>query len=195
MGAVAYRQYRTALMRAPLDNPPEVLAGKSRELAVLFGYPKRPADQVIWLENRDLLVGYLNGLSAPRNWGEWLAADAPFRSVYRESAYPLYAYPDGVVSLENPPPLQPGMVQVTLDGHGKLLLFSAVPYGVAEDLNPPVQPEAVFRAAWLDMARFTETAPTLLPQSASDRVRAWKGPHPKLPNTELTVEIASWKAL
>lgn len=193
IGAVAYRQNRTALMRAPLDNPPEVLAHKSRELAVLFGYPKRPADHTIWLENRNQLVEYLNGLPAPRNWAEWLAADAPFRSVYRESAYPLYAYPDGEVTIENPPPLQPGMLQVMLDGHGRLLQFSAVPYGVADELTTPVQPEAVFRAAWLDMARFTETAPTVLPQSASDRVRAWKGPHPKIPNTELTVEIASWK--
>ena len=84
------------------------------------------------------------------------------------------------------------MVQVILDGHGRLLNFSAVPYGVAEELTAPVQPEAIFRAAWLDMARFTETAPTLLPPSASNQVRAWKGPHPKIPNTELRVEIASW---
>jgi len=193
LGTTAYRQYRTALMRTPLDNSPEVLAHKSRELAALFGYPKRPADQAIWLENRDQFVEYLNGLPAPRNWAEWLAADAPIRSTYRESPAPLYAHPDGEVSVENPPPLQPGMVQVILDGNGKLLQFSAVPYGVAEEFAPPVQPEAVFRAAWLDMARFTETAPTELPQSASDRVRAWKGPHPKIPNTELTVEIASWK--
>jgi serine/threonine-protein kinase len=193
MGAVAYRQYRTAMMRAPLDNPPEVLAHKSRELAVLFGYPKRPADQAIWLGNRPGLVGYLNGLPAPRKWDEWLAADAPIQSTYRESPEPLYAHPEGDVSDQNPPPVLPGMVQVILDGHGRLLYFSAVPYGVAEEFAPPVQPDAVFRAAWLDMARFTETAPSPLPPSASDRVRAWKGPHPKIPNTELTVEIASWK--
>jgi serine/threonine-protein kinase len=125
---------------------------------------------------------------------EWLAAEAPFRSVYRESPNPLYAHPDGAVSVDNPPPVTPGMAQVTLDGYGRLLSFSAVPYGLS-DLVPPVQPETVFRAAGLDMAAFTETAPALLPPSASDQLRAWKGPHPKLPKTELTMEIASWKGL
>jgi serine/threonine-protein kinase len=50
----------------------------------------------------------------------------------------------------------------------------------------------VFRAAGLDFANFTETTPQELPVAPADQVRAWKGPHPKVPNTELTVEIASW---
>ena len=192
LGTMAYRQAATALMRAPADSPPEVLAHKSREVAALLGYPKRPADFAVWLEDRGELVHYLSGLPAPRKIDEWLAAEAPFRSVYRESPDPLYARPDGAVSANNPPPVTPGMVQVTLDGNGRLLSFSGVPYGVAGDLDP-VSPETVFRAAGLDMAAFSETAPTLLPPSASDQLRAWKGPHPRLPQTELTMEIASWK--
>ena len=193
VSTLVYRQASSALMRAPMDSPPEVMAHKSREVAALLGYPNRPADYAIWLEHRGELVEYLNRLPAPRKMGEWLAAEAPIRSMYRESPYPLYAHPDGAVSVDNPPPVTPGMVQVILDGNGRLLLFSAVPYGVADDLASPVQPESVFRAAGLDIASFTETAPTLLPQSASDQVRAWKGPHPRIPNTALTVEIASWK--
>src|SRR5262249_29845019 len=53
--------------------------------------------------------------------------------------------------------------------------------------------ENVFHAAGLDMALFTETAPTLLPPSASDQVRAWKGMHPVIPNTPMSLEMASWK--
>jgi serine/threonine-protein kinase len=85
------------------------------------------------------------------------------------------------------------MVTVILDGHGHLLDFSAVPYKDGPNLPQPISPESIFRAAGLDLATFTETPPTLLPESASDELRAWKGPHPKLPNTELTVNIASWR--
>ena len=46
---------------------------------------------------------FRNGLPAPRKWDEWLAADAPIQSSYRESPEPLYAHPDGDVSDENPP--------------------------------------------------------------------------------------------
>jgi hypothetical protein len=193
IGTLAYRQAASALMRAPADSSPDVLAHKSRETATLLGYPRHPADYAIWLEDRGELVRYLNQLPAPGKMDEWLASEAPIRSVYRESPYPLYAHPEGAVSPNNPPPVTPGMVQVTLDGNGRLLAFSAVPYSVADGLVPPVPPETVFHAAGLDMTTFTEIPPTLLPPSASDQLRAWKGPHPQLPNTELTMEIAFWK--
>jgi len=190
---LVYRQAANALMRAPVDSAPEVLAQKSREVAALFGYPRRPADHAIRLENRGELVDYFNRMPAPRKWAEWLGAEAPFRSEYRESLQPLFAYPDGEVSVENPAPVQPGMVQVILDGHGRLLSFSGVPYGVGADLPAPVPLETVFHAAGLEMASFTETTPTLLPPAASDQVRAWKGMHPAIPNTPMSLEIASWK--
>jgi serine/threonine-protein kinase len=56
-----------------------------------------------------------------------------------------------------------------------------------------VQPEAVFRAAGLDMAAFTEVPPSFVPVTASDQLRSWKGPHPKIPGLNLTVDMASWK--
>ena len=190
---VVYRQKRTAFMRAPMDYPPEVLAQKSREMAALFGYPGRPADSTIWLSHRIELVNYLNGLKPPRRMEDWLAADPPVRSTYRESPAPLLARPDGEISADNPPPLLPGMTSVSLAGNGRLLAFGGVPPNVSEPLTPPVEPETVFRAAGLDMARFAETSPTVLPESATEQVRAWKGPHPSLPDTELAMEIGWWK--
>jgi serine/threonine-protein kinase len=95
------------------------------------------------------------------------------------------------VDENNPAPIDPGMVFMQIDGHGLLRDFSAVP----DDESPvtPITAEAVFRAAGLDINTFTETTPTLLPKHAADQLRAWKGPHPKIPNTALTVEIATWK--
>jgi predicted Ser/Thr protein kinase len=184
------RERRTAMFRASLDSPPEVLAHLSRTAAETFGYTRKPADSHIWLEHRWDLPNYLNTLPEPRRWDEWYAAESPVLSIYRESLAPLDARPDGIVTATNPVPLTPGMVTVLLDGNGHLRDFAAVPYG---DSGVPVPPEAVFRAAGLDMTQFTETAPENLPIRPFDSRRAWKGPHPKIPSTELLVEVAAWK--
>ena len=114
----------------------------------------------------------------------------PSSRFYRESPQPLDARPFGLVTALNPPPFTAGMATVVLDGNGRLVDFSAVPYDAGSATVPP---ETVFRAAGLDMAAFTETAPENLPTHPFDQRHAWKGPHPKIPQTELLVEIASWK--
>jgi len=85
------------------------------------------------------------------------------------------------------------MVTVRLNGGGALREFTAVPYENAAEMKDPVTPDAVFRAAALDMTAFNETPPTDAPPHASDQVRAWKGQHPKLPNTPLAIHMAWWK--
>jgi serine/threonine-protein kinase len=192
-GATIVRQKTDATMHAPLDLAPDALAAKAREIAVSLGYPKKPADTSLGLDGRTSYVSYLSKLPEPRKWDDWLAAEAPVGVDYREGPAPLVARPDGEVTRANPPPIFPGMVYVRLDGFGRLLEFSGVPYRVDEALAEPVQAQTVFRAAGFDLANFTETPPQELPSSAADQVRAWKGPHPKIPNTELRVELASWK--
>ncbi len=193
VGSMFWQEHGNALMRAPVDLPPQALAAKAREMAAALGYPRRPADFDISLDGRSLYTGYLSGLPEPRKWTEWLAAEAPIAADYRESPVSLVARPDGAVTATNPPPTLQGMVSVRMDGYGRLLQFSAVPYELGDGLKEPIQPQAVFRAAGLDMAGFTETAPQELPTSPADQVRAWKGPHPVIPKTEITVEIASWR--
>jgi serine/threonine-protein kinase len=181
-----------AFMRAPLESPPDVLAHQARGIAASFGYPERPGDTAIWLDRRDDIVAYMNHLKGPRNWSEWLAAEAPFRAVYRESRHPMVALPQGNVDLNNPAPVEAEMITATLDGHGRLLRFSAIPAATAP-LAPPVDPAVVFQAARLDSTAFQEVAPTLVPAHASDAVRAWTGLHPHLPETRVTLEAAFWK--
>src|SRR5579883_412146 len=181
-----------AFMRASLEDSPDVLAHQAREIAASFGYEQRPADSVVWLDHRGPLVDYLKRLKGPQDWNQWLAADAPLQAVYRESRAPLAAEPEGKVDSENPAPTAPGMIEVRVDGHGRLNSFSAAPDDRGP-LVPPVDPAVVFRAARLDPAAFHEVPPTLTPKHASDAVRAWKGPHPVIPNTELTLEVAFWK--
>jgi serine/threonine-protein kinase len=187
---IPIRQQRTAFFRATLDRSPDVLAHLSRGVADSFGYNRKPADSHIWLEHRRDLPRYLSTLPEPRNWDEWYAAESPVVSNYRESLAPLDAWPYGLVNGTNPAPLSPGMASVTLDGNGNLRDFAAMPYAAA---SSPTQLETVFRAAGLEMARFTETTPEDVPVRPFDQRRAWRGPHPKIPNTQLLVEAASWK--
>ena len=65
------------------------------------------------------------------------------------------------------------MVQVNLNSAGKLRWFSAIPAADAAPLADPVDPGAVFRAAGLDKANFTETAPKFAPLGAADQLLAW----------------------
>jgi hypothetical protein len=187
------RQQRDAMLHAPLDFPPQVLQQKARDIAALLGYPKKPVDSAFWLEYREDLLSYLENLPEPRKWTEWLATEAPIRAEYRESQSLLAASPYGLVTPDNPPPTQPGMVRVLLDGSGRLREFSAIPYADNEAFNQGVAPEAVFRAAGLNLAVFSEISGTALPQNPADQLRAWKGPHPGIPKPELIVQIGSWK--
>jgi len=187
------RQTAYANFHAPLDYPQDVLGQKARDIAASFGYPKKPADSATWLNERDDLISYIQSLPEPRKWQEWLAAEPPISAEYRESHSSLVAMPSGKVTRDNPPPTEPGMVHVIVDGSGRLREFSALPYDGEADIGAPVQPETVFRAAGLDMATFTETPPAALPHGPADQLRAWKGTHPGLPKTELIVEIGSWK--
>ncbi|HYP06469.1 MAG TPA: serine/threonine-protein kinase, partial [Bryobacteraceae bacterium] len=126
--STAARDATFAMLRTPLDLPPEVLAQESREIATAFGYTRKPADFDLRLEHRRPLIGYLNRRPEPRNWNEWLAYEAPISAQYRESLSSLDAPPSGRVTNDNPAPVRPGMVQVVLDGRGKLREFYGVPY-------------------------------------------------------------------
>ena len=191
--AVALRARYAAVMHTPLDSSPEVLAHQAREMARSFGYTRKPADSALSLADRGELLDRLRRLPQPQAWDDWLASEAPIKADYRESLSALAASPYGEVTDDNPAPTTPGMVHVVLDGGGRLREFQANPYRDAQPLAPPVQPEAVFHAAGLDMATFTEIPPAFVPAGATDQVRSWKGPHPRIPGLNLTVDEASWK--
>jgi len=191
--SVALRARYAAVMHTPLDNPPDVLAHQAREMASSFGYPKKPADSVLSIADRGDLLEHLKHLPQPLRWDEWLAAEAPIQADYRESLSALEADPYGEVTPNNPAPTAPGMARVVLDGAGRLREFQANPYQDAQPLTPAVAPEAVFHAAGLEMAPFTEIPATFVPAGPSSEAHSWKGPHPRIPGLNLKVDLASWK--
>jgi hypothetical protein len=191
--APAITQYTRAYTHTPVDLSPDVLGEKSRELASAFGYSRPPADSWLTLDHRTAMIRYLRRFPMPRPWDDWFTVEAPFQSIYRESLSALVAPPYGEVDGSNPPANAPGMVTVTLDAAGKLLSFEGVPYATDGPGEVADIPHTVFQAARLDLSRFQEIPPPFVPPHASDSVHAWRGPHPKFPDTELTVQIASWK--
>jgi serine/threonine-protein kinase len=180
-----------AAMRAPLESSPDVLAHTAREIATSFGYRAHPADSGLWIEHRPDLMAHLRNLPAPRPWESWFAAEAPITASYRESLDPMVALGVGRLDRNNPPMVSPGMVDLTIDGNGRLLRFSAVP--PRDDPPAPVTPETVFRATRLDLNAFQEIPATFVPERASDTIRAWKGMHPAIPDTPLVVQMATWR--
>ena len=190
LGATVVRDRSYAFLRSPVDLPPDVLAQKSREIASSFGYARKPADSTLRLDHRWWLIRYLNSRPEPHRWNEWLAAESPVLANYRESLASLDAPPFGQVTPDNPPPTRPGMVQVVLDGRGYLREFRAAPY---EGDAMSVTPDRVFEAVGFERSRFREVPPDFIPMHASDTLHAWKAPHAVLPDTEVTVEMGSWK--
>ncbi len=182
------RSRSAAVMHAPLDIPPDALQHKAREFASTFGYTRKPADTARWIDKRYQVIDSMGKLPEPRKWQEWLASESPIYVGVRESPAVMVAKPDGVISEQNPPPTVPGMLQMKIDGAGRLLSFEAVP--LDDEGTSSVDAEAVFRAAGLDYAKFTPGPPKKANRLAYDRVEAWTAPHAVLPNVNVDVQIA-----
>jgi serine/threonine protein kinase len=108
----------SAVLHAPMDIPPDALRIKAREIAASFGYTKKPADSVNWIEKRSRVVDQMKELPEPRKWDEWLASESPIYSVVRESPALMVAQPDGIVTEQNPPPVATGMLQINVKAMG-----------------------------------------------------------------------------
>jgi len=100
----------------------------------------------------------------------------------------------GIVSEDEPPPVISGMINVTLDVHGRLVFFQAIPPQLEEATTPAGVPDwkPLFAAAALDPAQFQPTEPLWNSLAASDSRAAWTG---KWPGSDwpLRVEAAALK--
>jgi serine/threonine-protein kinase len=185
------------LALSPMEFPPAVLEAKAREIAAEFGYSAKPRD---WAGFFDLQGDYVRTLGAKipgtKDWRTLFQAESPVWYLYRQSPQYLASEPDGAISLERPAPNVSGMLTVFLDSRGQLRRLQAIAprfdQPQAQAATPP-DPESLFRRAGLDLTKFQEVTPTYAPPLAFDARRAWSGPYPGLPNTPVTIEMASWR--
>ena len=180
----------------PMEYPPAVLEQKARDLAAGFGYTAKPADSFSSFEWNGPFLSFLRDKpGTPKNWSQYFAAQPPVNFRYRQSQDYLISPPDGEITAERPAPDAPGMIAVLLDSNGRLRNFSAIAPRLDEAVPaepPPLDAAPIFRAAGLDIGQFHEVAPQLAPVLPFDARRAWRGAYPGLPETMITVELASW---
>jgi serine/threonine-protein kinase len=171
------------------ENPPEVLAKKSREVIANLGYPDIPVDKADGFDyDADFLSYVAKNHSQRPQWDRVLSEQPPvLRYWFRQS--PRELSPDGfwnnsftpnVVIFSDPPTTLSGMINLLLDPDGRLLYFQAIPPEKEENPQPvrPADWRPIFSAAGLDPAQFQTVDPVWSSLASSDMRAAWDGVWP-----------------
>jgi DNA-binding winged helix-turn-helix (wHTH) protein len=192
------RQRIDIVNRIPMEDSPEVLASRAREIAKSFGYTTRPKDTTFgWEYNAD----YLLFAARQEDWPARRASFAVQRPPvvffwYRESPVPLTDfYSVSAPERLDRSTLKVGSLEVLLDSEGRLMEYRSQPSEAASDSQPSPQPgwKGIFAEAGLDPARFTAVTPVVTPESAFDMQEAWIGSWDSNSKDSLRVETASYR--
>ena len=170
------------LIRAEMSS--DVLAHQARDAVRALGYTERPRDEAYGFGWDDALVSP----GANGTGGRWrsrvVQRPGPLYFWYRRSQQPLTALTfhhdlltPGIVTIDDPPPLIPGMMQLTLDHQGRLTSFETIPPQAEET---PVNLAAVdwtriLTLAGLDPAALQVTPPQWHWLAGPDTRVAWAG--------------------
>jgi serine/threonine protein kinase len=179
----------SGLERIHPENPPEVLAKKSREIISSLGYTAPPADKGDGFTYDDDFLSYLEkDHSRAPQWDHILSEWPPvLRYWFRQS--PSEMSPSGfwsnsftpnVVTFSDPPTTLSGMINLELDPDGRLLSFQAIPPEKEENLQPSRTPDwrLLFNAAGLDPTQFHSVESVWDSLASADTRAAWDGVWP-----------------
>lgn len=191
-------QYTAVYRLTPLDESPEALRARARDVIKRLGYTNAPldtADGVILQEN------YLRYIAAhdetPARWAKLRSAGpGAYRFWYRQS--PRYFETLNEIEVDKPALDVSGMTSVYLDMTGRLHWFVGVPPQreppSGEQSAPPAPDWSVpFREAGLDIANFQPVASTSVPLHAYDVRAAWDGADAAPPALKTHVEAAGFR--
>jgi len=191
--------------RVKLENPPEVLATRAREIVGRLGLPANvAADSAYGFE---INGGYLNYIQehdkSAKRW-DVLDKDGPPAMTfwYRQSPQPLFAQEffgpgavgGGQIFPGDPPMDTTTMALVTLDTTGRLVRFQVVPPEKSSPVSNPKAPDwaSFFAASGLNIAEFRAAEPEWTPLAPVDARLAWTGTLPERPDVPLRVEAAAF---
>jgi len=194
----------SALEKMGLDQPPEALRQKAREIIAQLGYDKHPVDSAQDLYNNGDMIESIEKTDKPRpDWNRILSGrPSPLQYWYRQS--PRYMVPSdfhdlmltpGIMQSGDPPEIISGMVNVELDPQGRLIYLQAIPPEVESPATasvPPVDWNVLFAFAGVQPSQLQPTSPIWNSLAGGDTRVAWTG---KWPGTErpLRIEAASWR--
>jgi len=175
----------SALERLRPEYSPEVLAQKAKDTIQRLRFTAPMADDAYGLDWDSGFLDDVNKNNKSVDWDQVLSQKPPVLMFwYRCSPAPLTGLEfhndlltPGMVYPDDPPPLDPGMIEVRLDSYGLLQYFKRVPPRRLEagQSMPVVDWSALFAAAGLEMVQFQPTEPLWTAVTASDARVAWLG--------------------
>ncbi len=207
LAIVAYLSiHYSALEKMGLEQTPEVLTQKSREVIARLGYEGRPADSAFGLDYDGDFQDYVEKNDKPPRWDAVLAArPAVLQYWYRQSPSALVAsdfrdnlLTPGIVTQSDPPTVLSGMINLMLDPQGRLTYFQAIPPQKQEGQQIAAAAAAafdwnvLFSAAGLDPSKLQPAQPTWTSLAATDTRMAWTGTWPGT-TRPLRVEAAAFQ--
>jgi serine/threonine protein kinase len=191
----------SALEKMGLEQTPEVLTQKSREIIARLGYGGRPADSAYSLRYDGDFQNYVEKNDKPPHWDQVLAARPSILQYwYRQSPDDMVAsnfgdnlLTPGIIARDDPPTVLSGMINLELDPQGRLTFFQAIPaekesiqkpeekkeVGAALASQPaPFDWSVLFTAAGLDASKLQPAQSTWTSLAQSDTRMAWTGTWP-----------------
>ncbi len=182
----------SALEKMGLEQTPEVLNQRSREIVARLGYPGRPADSASGLDYDGDFQDYVEKNDKPPHWDAVLAARPTLLQFwYRQSPDALVAsdfrdnlLTPGIVTNNDPPTVLSGMINLMLDSQGRLTYFQAIPPQKQEEKKETAAQAAPFdwnillSAAGLDASTLQPAQPAWTSLAAADARMAWTGSWP-----------------
>ena len=182
----------------PLEKTPDVLKERASQVAQKLGYTGTPADVAFgFFYDLEHLRYVRDNDSSPNRWNR-LATGQPaaIDFWYRQSPQYLVPYGNNLVSQVDPPNILPGMVRISLDTTGRLVLFDAVPQQEVEGLKKDAASQdwsVLFKEAGLEMANFQPAEPTRTPPHAHDARMTWRGTYPNMPDLRVRIEATAYQ--
>jgi hypothetical protein len=174
----------------------DVLAQKAREAFRQIGYDERAVDEAYGFDFNTELLGYLRNNEQSIDGS---LRPSPLLFWYRRSQSPMIGWvfhhdllTPGIVTVDDPPPIESGMMQLKLDQHGLLTSFEAMAPQVRQATTgaATLDWQPLFALAGLDMAALKPAEPQWNPMGAADVRTAWTGTWPGS-TRELRVEAAA----
>jgi len=188
---------------APLDNPPEVLATRAREVIRQLGYTEPYADEAFSFSQRSDYLNYLQEHDkSPDRWNP-LTSGRPASLVFWYRQSPRLLRPqsffsstgNGSITTFDPPMHISGMVLVTLDMQGRLLHLEAVPpqKDRPADTAVALNWSSLLSLGGLDPSAYHSVPPEWTPLAWGDARAAWAGALPAKASIPERIEAAAYR--
>ncbi len=201
LGALLTIRYN-GVEKMHLEQTPEVLEHKAREIVARLGYPEKPADSGFGIDYDTNFRDSLEKNSTGRvDWDAVMAGRPTMMQFwYRQSPdllgptdYRDFLLTPGILTDEDPPTTLSGMVNVKLDAKGRLIYLQVIPPQKDSSAAPTTPPDwsALFSAAELDPTKLQSATPEWTSLGTADARAAWTGVWPGS-NQPLRVEAAAW---